>query len=89
MPLQGQGESVTYTDDGTKLLYGSEGSDSSVQAEDAPGGSSSGASKSPSVGGSSASGDDGSATDGKLKVGVVAVAVVAAVFGLRRLFRRN
>ncbi|MFJ6086389.1 WD40 repeat domain-containing protein [Streptomyces sp. NPDC092369] len=89
VPLQGQGESVTYTDDGTKLMYGSEGSDSSVQAEDAPGGSSSGSSKSPSGGGSSASGDDGSATDGKLKVGVVAVAVVAAVFGLRRLFRRN
>ncbi|MFJ4784374.1 WD40 repeat domain-containing protein [Streptomyces sp. NPDC088794] len=89
VPLQGQGESVTYTDDGTKLMYGSEGSDSSVQAEDAPGGSSSGSSKSPSGGGSSASGDNGSGTDGTLKVGVVAVAVVAAVFGLRRLFRRN
>jgi hypothetical protein len=89
VPLQGQGESVTYTDDGTKLMYGSEGSDSSVQAEDAPGGSSSGSSKSPSGGGSSASGDNDSGTDGTLKVGVVAVAVVAAVFGLRRLFRRN
>ncbi|MGW3291583.1 WD40 repeat domain-containing protein [Streptomyces sp. NPDC001002] len=89
VPLQGQGESITYTDDGTKLLYGSEGSDSSVQAENAPGGSSSGSSKSPSGGGTSASGDDGSGTDGKLKVGVVAVAVVAAAFALRRLFRRN
>jgi len=88
VPLQGQGESVTYTDDGAKLLYGSEGSDSSVQAEDAPGGG--GSSKSPSSGGSSASGDDSGGTGSGIKVGAVAVAVVFAAFlGLRRLTRRN
>ncbi|MDH6218356.1 WD40 repeat domain-containing protein [Streptomyces pseudovenezuelae] len=89
VPLQGQGESVTYTDDGTKLLYGSEGSDSSVQAEDAPGGGG-GSGKSPSSGGSSASGDDSGGTGSGIKVGAVAVAVVFAAFlGLRRLTRRN
>jgi MYXO-CTERM domain-containing protein len=90
VPLQGQGESVTYTDDGTRLLYGSEGSDSSVQAEDAPGGSSSSSSKSPSGSGSSASGDDSGGSGGQIKIGAVAVAVVFAAFlGLRRLTRRN
>ncbi|MHC3469199.1 WD40 repeat domain-containing protein [Streptomyces sp. 7R007] len=88
VPLQGQGESVSYSADGTKLLYGSEGTDSPVQAEDAPGGSTDG-SKSSSPGGSSApSNDDG--TSGNLKVGAVAVAVAAALlFGLRRLSRRT
>ncbi|MET7476369.1 WD40 repeat domain-containing protein [Streptomyces sp. NPDC005648] len=90
VPLQGQGESVTYSLDGTKLLYGSEGSDSPVQAEDAPGGA--GAAKSPSSSGSSnASGSDGAGgTSGNIKVGAVAVVVAGAVlFGARRLFRRN
>ncbi|MGW7252793.1 WD40 repeat domain-containing protein [Streptomyces sp. NPDC054834] len=90
VPLQGQGESVSYSPDGTKLMYGSEGADSSVQAEDAPSGASSG--KSSSGKGSSASGDGGSgnsSTDG-FKVGAVAVAAGALVlFGLRRLRRRG
>ncbi|MFF5305241.1 WD40 repeat domain-containing protein [Streptomyces sp. NPDC013161] len=88
VPLQGQGESVSYSADGTKLMYGSEGTDSPVQAEDAPGGGSD-SSKSPSGGGSSASGDDsGSGSD--VKIGAVAVVVVlGAFFGLRRLTRRR
>ncbi len=86
VPLQGQGESVSYSADGTKLMYGSEGTDSPVQAEDAPGGGS-GSSKSPSGGGSSASGDD---SNNNVKVGAVAVVVVCgALFGLRRLTRRR
>jgi hypothetical protein len=89
VPLQGQGESVTYSVDGTKLLYGSEGADSPVQAESVPGGSSS-SSKSPSGSGSSASGGDGVGSGNNLKVGALAVAVVcAAGFGLRRLTRRR
>ncbi|MEV0905676.1 WD40 repeat domain-containing protein [Streptomyces hokutonensis] len=90
VPLQGQGESVSYSADGTKLMYGSEGTDSPVQAEDAPEGASS-ASKSPSEGGSSASGDDSGSDSGKnLKVGAVAVLIVCgAVIGLRRLTRRS
>ncbi|MEU1401454.1 WD40 repeat domain-containing protein [Streptomyces sp. NPDC005728] len=89
VPLQGQGESVTYSADGTRLMYGSEGADSAVQAEDAPAGG--GASKTPSSGGSSASGDGNSgAGSGSFKVGAVIVAVgAAALFGLRRLRRRG
>ena len=87
VPLQGQGESVTYSVDGSKLMYGSEGADSSVQAQDAPGG---GGAKSPSEGGSSgASSGSGDSAGGNLKIGALAVAVAAAVvFGVRRLLRR-
>ncbi|MDV9169745.1 WD40 repeat domain-containing protein [Streptomyces sp. W16] len=90
VPLQGQGESVSYSADGTKLMYGSEGTDSPVQAEDAPEGATS-ASKSPSGSGSSASGGDGGGGSGNnVKVGAVAVVVVfGAVLGLRRLTRRR
>ncbi|MFE1880340.1 WD40 repeat domain-containing protein [Streptomyces diastatochromogenes] len=90
VPLQGQGESVSYSLDGTKLMYGSEGADSSVEAQDAPAGA---ASKEPSGSGSSASaGGSGSSTgnSGSIKVGAVIVAVgAAAFFGLRRLRRRS
>ncbi|MER5196857.1 WD40 repeat domain-containing protein [Streptomyces sp. NPDC002755] len=91
VPLQRQGESVSYSADGTKLLYGSEGSGSSVVAEDAPEGAASGT-KSPSgSGSSSASGEGGgSSAGGSVKLGALAVAAVCvAVFGLRRLRRRN
>lgn len=37
VPLQRQGESVTYSADGSKLMYGSEGAGSEVVPEDAPG----------------------------------------------------
>lgn len=89
VPLQRQGESVSYSADGTKLMYGSEGSGSSVVAEDAPGDA---GSKSPSGGGSSsASGSGGSSSAPvTLKTGAVAVVLaVAALFGLGRLFRRR
>ncbi|MFE7927195.1 WD40 repeat domain-containing protein [Streptomyces sp. NPDC057456] len=91
VPLQRQGESVSYSADGTKVMYGSEGSASSVVAEDAPEGAASGT-KSPSGGGgSSASGEgDGSSAGAGVKFGALAVAAVCvAVFGLRRLLRRN
>ncbi|MEU9405420.1 WD40 repeat domain-containing protein [Streptomyces sp. NPDC048281] len=86
VPLQKQGESITYSTDGTKLLYGSEGSDSPVQAEDVPGGS---GKASPSGGsGSAAGGDGGSSPSSSAKIGAVAVGVaVLALFGLRRLRR--
>ncbi|QTD99238.1 WD40 repeat domain-containing protein [Streptomyces cyanogenus] len=84
VPLQGQGESVSYSADGSKLMYGSEGADSAVQAVDAP--DRPAAAKSPSRGGGSGATADGSGTG--LKVGAVIVAVgVAALFGLRRLRR--
>ncbi|WP_251093890.1 WD40 repeat domain-containing protein [Streptomyces sp. Caat 7-52] len=82
VPLQGQGESVSYSADGTKLMYGSEGADSAVQAVDAPDRP---AGKAPSTsGGSGDSADKGGG--GSLKIGAVIVVVgVAALFGLRRL----
>ncbi|MFF7645560.1 WD40 repeat domain-containing protein [Streptomyces canus] len=87
VPL-GQGESVSYSPDGTKLLLGMEGADSKVEAQDAPG---DGGSKSPSgSGSSSASGSDGGGTSsGTIKIGALALGAVAALFGLRRLFRRS
>ncbi|MEU6575554.1 WD40 repeat domain-containing protein [Streptomyces sp. NPDC046805] len=89
VPLQGQGESVTYSADGSKLMYGSEGKDSAVVAKDAPGGGA-GDSDATSQSGSSSGGGFGTATNGRLKTGAVAVAVVAAaLFGLRRLRRRG
>ncbi|PSM44499.1 hypothetical protein C6Y14_05610 [Streptomyces dioscori] len=86
VPLQRQGESVTYTPDGSTLLYGSEGGGSSVEAGSVPGG---GGDKSSSGGGSSADGgDDGE--NGNFKMGAIAVAVAfAVVYGLKRLFRRR
>ncbi|MET8942368.1 WD40 repeat domain-containing protein [Streptomyces sp. NPDC004542] len=91
VPLQGQGESVSYSPDGTKLMYGSEGAGSSVQAQDAPGGASSGKGSSDQGGSASGGGGEegGGATDG-FKAGAVAVAAgVLALFGLRRLRRRG
>ncbi|GEC08688.1 hypothetical protein SSP24_63430 [Streptomyces spinoverrucosus] len=87
VPSLGQGESVTYTADGTKVMFGNEGAESSVEPLDAPG-ASGGSSKSPSADGSSASQEEGSG----FSVGTGAVAVVVAcalLLGLRRLRRRD
>ena len=86
VPLQGQGESVTYSADGTKLMFGSEGADSPVTAQDAPGkGPSSSSSGSGSGSGSASGGDDGPVSGRNLKVGAGALIVLAlGFFGLRR-----
>ncbi|MGW2417847.1 WD40 repeat domain-containing protein [Streptomyces sp. NPDC001709] len=86
VPQQGQGEGVSYSADGTKLLYSSEGADSEVVAKDVPGLP---ASKSPSAAGSSSS-SGSSFGGGGYKLGAVVVAAGAAVlFGVRRLRRRG
>ncbi|CAL9479052.1 WD40 repeat domain-containing protein [Streptomyces sp. enrichment culture] len=87
VPL-GQGESVSYSADGTRLMLGMEGAGSPVEAQDAPGGSTGGGSTSPSRnGGSGASGDDGGPG---LKVEYVVVAAVCAgLFALARRRRRS
>ncbi|MET7273555.1 WD40 repeat domain-containing protein [Streptomyces flaveolus] len=88
VPL-GQGESATYTADGAKLLLGMEGANSPVKAEDAPGGGPSGGGDDSSGGGTEAAGGDGAGGD-TLKVGALGLIVAcAALFGLRRLFRRR
>ncbi|MEU3523702.1 WD40 repeat domain-containing protein [Streptomyces sp. NPDC038707] len=84
VPFQGQGESVSYSADGTKLMYGSEGADSAVQAADAPDRPAGG---SPSATAGSEGPGDGDGTP-SLKVGAVILAVgVAAFLGLRWLRR--
>jgi len=90
VPLQGQGESITYTPDGSKLMYGSEGADSPVEPEDVPGASGSGTDSPSKGGGSAAGGGDGGGMSGPAKVGAFAVAALfAVVLGLRRLRRRR
>ncbi|MGW5468111.1 WD40 repeat domain-containing protein [Streptomyces chartreusis] len=87
VPL-GQGESASYSPDGSKLMLGMEGAGSTVVAEDAPGAA--GSSDSATGSGSSASADDGNASGGNLKVGAIALgAACVALFALRRLFRRR
>ncbi|MER8000678.1 WD40 repeat domain-containing protein [Streptomyces sp. NPDC095613] len=93
-PIQGQAESVTYTTDGSALMFGSEGANSGVVrvdldkgeggGEGTGGGSSSGASSD----GDGASGDgagQGSATVGAL----VLAGVVVLYFGGKRLRRKS
>ncbi|MFD9439340.1 WD40 repeat domain-containing protein [Streptomyces sp. NPDC060006] len=89
VPLMGQGESMTYTRDGSALLYGSEGAGSSVEPGNFPGGGGDGKSSSGGGGsGDGAEGDDGSGTG--LKTGAIALAAALAVlYGLKRLFRRR
>ncbi|MEU6991534.1 WD40 repeat domain-containing protein [Streptomyces sp. NPDC046465] len=91
VPLQRQGESVTYTLDGTTLMYGSEGAQSEVEPVEAPGGGGSGdADSSSGNGGTAREGDDDPFLSGSLKTGAVVVgAVLLAVFGLKRLGRRG
>ncbi|MCW8094992.1 WD40 repeat domain-containing protein [Streptomyces tauricus] len=88
VPLQRQGESMTYTPDGSTLLFGSEGSGSSVEAGSVPG---AGGDKSSSGKGGSADGGDGDdGANGNFKMGAIALAVAfAVVYGLKRLFRRG
>ncbi|WP_320780088.1 WD40 repeat domain-containing protein [Streptomyces sp. CRN 30] len=89
VPLQRQGESMTYTPDGTQIMYGSEGSGSSVEPRPAP--AAGGGAKEPSGGGSAQTGEDAGDDAGSTKnvqVGVVAVAaVIVVLWGVRRLRR--
>ncbi|WP_274559859.1 WD40 repeat domain-containing protein [Streptomyces spiramyceticus] len=97
-PLMGQAESVTYTADGSALMFGSEGAGSSVakvdvdgkgQGGDEPGG------KSPSESGGGSPGADGgddgdSGSGGKVTLGLVVLGGAFVVFaGLKRLLRRS
>ncbi|MFI8433744.1 WD40 repeat domain-containing protein [Streptomyces sp. NPDC079020] len=87
-PFQGQAESVTYTADGSALMFGSEGRRSDVERVEVPGGSggktSGGGSGSAGreSGGDSA---DGGGEKGSMTLGAVVIAGVAVIwFALRR-----
>ncbi|WP_328502636.1 WD40 repeat domain-containing protein [Streptomyces sp. NBC_00457] len=84
----GQGESVSYSLDGTKLMLGSEGANSEVEARDAP--DRADESESPSGNGSSAAGGDGDGDSESLKIGAIAVVATLGVgLWFRRLLRRS
>ncbi|MEL3944670.1 MULTISPECIES: esterase-like activity of phytase family protein [Streptomyces] len=87
VPLQRQGESLTYSPDGSRLMFGTEGQESDVEARDAEGAGAPGGSSSDG-GGGDGDGDDGSG--GGYKSGILVVAaVVLAFFGLKRVFRKG
>ncbi|MCX4970134.1 esterase-like activity of phytase family protein [Streptomyces sp. NBC_00654] len=90
-PFQGQAESVTYTADGSALMFGSEGRRSDVERVEVPGGSGgktsgggSGSAGRGSGGGGGDSADDGG-EKGSMTLGAVVIAGVAVIwFALRR-----
>ncbi|GAA3302100.1 WD40 repeat domain-containing protein [Streptomyces cinereospinus] len=87
VPSLGQGESVTYTADGTKVMFGNEGAGSTVEPLDAPG-APAGSATPPAGGGGSAADEDGGGFSAG--TGAVAAAVACALLlGLRRLRRRG
>lgn len=91
VPLQRQGESLTYTTDGSKIMYGSEGEGSTVVARDVPGGDSGngGSGSSSSDEGGSSAAPDGDGTSSGFKVGALAVAgAIVVVWGFKRVRRR-
>ncbi|MFI1018125.1 WD40 repeat domain-containing protein [Streptomyces sp. NPDC020965] len=86
-PLQRQSESVTYTADGSALMFGSEGERSEVERVGLDNRRGSGA---PTKGGGSASGGGEDEGESKVTFGVVALAAVGVlVFGAKRLRRRD
>ncbi|MFI8167968.1 WD40 repeat domain-containing protein [Streptomyces sp. NPDC085931] len=88
VPFLGQGESVTYTADGSKLMFGAEGADSPVEPQDAPAGSESSSGKGTSA--SPEGGAGGGGLSGDLRSGAIAAGVaLVVVLGLRRLRRRG
>ncbi|WSA78293.1 WD40 repeat domain-containing protein [Streptomyces sp. NBC_01799] len=91
-PLQGQAESVTYTADGSALMFGSEGARSEVVRVDVAGARGNGSdSKSPSKDGGGASSADGAGAGGSEMKGstLVGAALLAAVGALVFMNRRR
>lgn len=94
-PLQGQSESVTYTADGSALMFGSEGARSQVVRVDIAGaGGNGGDAKSPSKDGGGASaaggtGGGGSEVKGSTLLGAVVLAAVGALVFMNRRRKRG
>ncbi|NSC22369.1 esterase-like activity of phytase family protein [Streptomyces albus subsp. chlorinus] len=96
VPLQRQGESVTFAPDGRTLMFGSEGSGSGVEpvrldGEAAPESAAGRDASGPGHQGDGASGTSGRSDDNRaLGVGAATFAVALGLWwGLRRLFRRR
>ncbi|MEV7233734.1 WD40 repeat domain-containing protein [Streptomyces sp. NPDC051020] len=94
-PLQRQAESVTYTADGSALMFGSEGARSDVVRVDIAGADRNGGdAKSPSKDGGGASaaggtGGDGSEVKGSTLLGAVVLAAVGALVLMNRRRKRG
>ncbi|WP_374982638.1 WD40 repeat domain-containing protein [Streptomyces fradiae] len=100
-PILGQSESVTYTADGTALLFGTEGVRSRVArvpvegtgaapAPDAPGGpSGTGGTGAAGTGGGQAQGDGAQPGGSAYTVGLLALGAALLLLGLRRLRGRG
>ncbi|WP_330480728.1 esterase-like activity of phytase family protein [Streptomyces sp. NBC_01544] len=92
-PLQGQAESVTYTADGSALMFGSEGARSEVVRVDVAGAHGNGSdSKSPSKdggGASSTGGAGGTEMKGSTLVGAALLAAVGALVFMNRRRKRG
>ncbi|MFD5060592.1 WD40 repeat domain-containing protein [Streptomyces sp. NPDC058394] len=93
-PLQGQAESVTYTADGSALMFGSEGARSEVVRVDVEGARGNGSdSKSPSKDGGASSADGagagGSEMKGSTLVGAALLAAVGALVFMNRRRKRG
>lgn len=92
VPIQRQGESVTFTPDGRTLMYGTEGEHSEVTPKELSGDQlpESAAPRDARAGSSDRAGAGDMEKNGNLlKIGVAFGAVMIVVFGLRRLFRRS
>ncbi|MFF7700132.1 SdiA-regulated/phytase-like domain-containing protein [Streptomyces lydicus] len=98
VPMQQQGESVTFTLDGRTLMYGSEGRDSEVEPVGLSGAQLPDAARSAGGGagedGANGAGDKGGSggqkpAPGFVKGAVVLVVATALVMGVRRLLRRR
>ncbi|MFD6417292.1 WD40 repeat domain-containing protein [Streptomyces sp. NPDC060194] len=94
VPLQRQGESVTYSADGSALMYGSEGAGSGVvrvplSGEERAESPRPRASSSPGAGGDGAGGAAGDDAGGSVSgTGLLVIGIgVAAVLGLRRVLK--
>lgn len=100
VPLQRQGESVTFTPDGRALMYGSEGAGSDVtrvglSGDDLPDSVTSASASASDSGAPGASAADPTGADGpfgrhsRLTVGLITLAGVAAVMAVGRRMRRR
>ncbi|MEV0007501.1 WD40 repeat domain-containing protein [Streptomyces sp. NPDC051840] len=94
VPLQGQSESVTYTADGSAMMFGSEGKRSDVVRVEVEGGGRDRTSPSPNGGGGGTSPGEGGEGGGVPQKGpaaggvLVVVAIVVALLAARRRRRR-
>ncbi|MFD9211260.1 hypothetical protein ACFVZM_33880 [Streptomyces sioyaensis] len=97
VPVQQQGESVTFTPDGRTLMYGSEGADSEVKPVGLSDGQLPDSAKDDPAngGGDGTNGRDGKGSSGKdldpsfIKGAMVLALATALVVGVRRLLRRR